>query len=65
LLGIVTDEPYAFDKDRFYRLKNDAVIAANQSTFAGPHSDIHYPESCGLSSQPHSADRYAPHVCWK
>lgn len=37
-------KPYAFDADRFYRLKSDAVIAANQSAFSGAHSDIRHPE---------------------
>ncbi|MGB9282056.1 MAG: hypothetical protein WCB57_18565 [Pseudonocardiaceae bacterium] len=37
-------KPYSFDKGRFYRLKSDAVIAANQSAFSGAHSDIRHPE---------------------
>jgi len=37
-------KPYTFDKGHFYRLKSDAVIAANQSAFSGAHSDIRHPE---------------------
>ena len=36
--------PYGFQPGRFYRLRIDAVIAADLSPFAGTHSDIRHPQ---------------------
>jgi hypothetical protein len=37
-------KPYDFAPGQFYALDSNAVIAANQSTFSGAHSDIRHPE---------------------
>ena len=36
--------PYPLQKGRCHRLRADTVIAADQSAFAGAHSDIRHPE---------------------
>ncbi|MEV6209413.1 hypothetical protein [Kitasatospora sp. NPDC051914] len=37
-------EPYPLRSGHFYRLRGDEVIKADQSPFAGAHSDIKHPE---------------------
>lgn len=36
--------PYPFSKAQCYRLRSDDIIAADQSPFAGAHSDIRHPQ---------------------